>query len=674
METRNIIATASSDQTSQIITSDDAALSSPLAILDAAEGEEIVYLRGIRFVTLAALISIMVFIVSVEANVAVTSFVTITRDLGGFETISWVLSGYQLGFVVFSAGCAAAQTMTALIVVRAFQGLGGGGCYTLASILIVDSAPPEKYAEYVTVAGIAIALGTILGPIIGGAITENTTWRWIFLFNVPIGALALFLVLLVILSIALLAWERHVTLTDKVREPVLPWRFFTNRVMIGILLVMMLVGAPMGVTTFQLPQRFQLVNGLSSLDAGIRLLPFGAVFPVGCMVGTIIAGKFKVPAIYLIFVGSIFQIIGYALLSTLGTSACIETAVYGYLIICGFGCGLTFAMAYIMVPFTVDLCDKAVGMASANQFRAMGSAIGLAVATSVFNGYTLSHFADLGINGSMTDLITGQSSLLESVREDTRRILSEGYNPSGRDDVRGISGNTLQYLHGHGLTVYHHCTVVPSIAEEPTVNGAVNSTTTSNSNDSNTGSTQLKLLPMPILLIRSATDSNALDRRSWSIFVTEKLRAVTEITSAMIVANIPEHKVPAYSPDPTSVTLPGSSEANDFCKVDLDQRGIFAQKLNTSVAYHYPAMLAVTNKYTTLMGSLKSDIVRSQTSLIQMISSVTGHLVSPELLSTDQYWVDNMVSSVRFADATKLLEKKAEDPHPALRRPAKYPV
>ncbi|KAF7912853.1 uncharacterized protein EAF01_001874 [Botrytis porri] len=501
METRNIIATASSDQTSQIITSDDAALSSPLAILDAAEGEEIVYLRGIRFVTLAALISIMVFIVSVEANVAVTSFVTITRDLGGFETISWVLSGYQLGFVasiaisaklsdifgrkpitagflliftVFSAGCAAAQTMTALIVVRAFQGLGGGGCYTLASILIVDSAPPEKYAEYVTVAGIAIALGTILGPIIGGAITENTTWRWIFLFNVPIGALALFLVLLgmpngfpykqrgrrhksisavlrtlrdklditgsilllfavlaftaFILSIALLAWERHVTLTDKVREPVLPWRFFTNRVMIGILLVMMLVGAPMGVTTFQLPQRFQLVNGLSSLDAGIRLLPFGAVFPVGCMVGTIIAGKFKVPAIYLIFVGSIFQIIGYALLSTLGTSACIETAVYGYLIICGFGCGLTFAMAYIMVPFTVDLCDKAVGMASANQFRAMGSAIGLAVATSVFNGYTLSHFADLGINGSMTDLITGQSSLLESVREDTRRILSEGYN------------------------------------------------------------------------------------------------------------------------------------------------------------------------------------------------------------------------------------------------------
>lgn len=73
--------------------------------------------------------------------------------------------------------------MSSSIVVRAFQGLGGGGCYTLASILIVDAAPPEKYGKYVAVAGIAIALGTVLGPIIGGAITENTTWRWIFLFK-----------------------------------------------------------------------------------------------------------------------------------------------------------------------------------------------------------------------------------------------------------------------------------------------------------------------------------------------------------------------------------------------------------------------------------------------------------------------------------------------------------
>ncbi|TGO65298.1 hypothetical protein BCON_0003g00930 [Botryotinia convoluta] len=186
--------------------------------------------------------------------------------------------------------------------------------------------------------------------------------------------------------------------------------------------------------------------------------------------------------------------------------------------------------------------------------------------------------------------------------------------------------------------------------------------------------------------------------------VTEKLRTMTEITGAMIAANIPEHEVLAFLAEldlgswkdtvrvacvnsPTNVTLSGPSEAIDILKVDLDQRGIFAQKLNTGVAYHSPAMLAVADEYTSLMDSLELDAVRSQTSPIQMISSVTGHVVSSELLSTAQYWVDNMVSPVRFADAIKLLEKKTAESvtggpeiitdiveigsHPALRRPIK---
>ena len=130
-----------------------------------------------------------------------------------------------------------------------------------------------------------------------------------------------------------------------------------------------------------------------TLDAGIRLLPFGGVFPVGCMTGTLLASKFKVPAIYLIFVGAILQLVGYAFLGTLGISVQVEKAVYGYLVLCGFGCGMSFTMAYITVPFTVDNCDKAVGMAAANQFRTMGSVMGLAIATSIFNGYMLSHLA-----------------------------------------------------------------------------------------------------------------------------------------------------------------------------------------------------------------------------------------------------------------------------------------
>ncbi|KAI0023771.1 MFS multidrug transporter-like protein [Xylariomycetidae sp. FL0641] len=408
-----------------------------------------------------------------------------------------VTTGLILLFMAFSAGCAASHTMTQLIIIRAFQGLGGGGCFTLAAILIVDSVPPERYGKAVANAGIAIAMGTVLGPLVGGAISEHTTWRWIFLFNIPVCVLALVLLLggmpngfpyhgegdrrqsvtqvlrsissqldglgcvlllgsvlsftacfqeaetrfpwdsafvitllvaFVALSVALLSWERHITRQSRQREPILPWRFFTNHAMVGVMLVMVLVGGPMSVTTFQLPQRFQLVNGLSSQGAGVRLLPFGAMFPVGSMVGTRIAGLRKVPAIYMVLVGTVFQVVGFALLSTLEPSTHINPSVYGFLILSGFGCGMTYTMTYITVPFIVEGRDKAVGMAAANQFRTMGSAMGIAIATSVFNGLTLPKFADIGISGGVTDLVTGQQPSGVTLPDNVRHILSEGYN------------------------------------------------------------------------------------------------------------------------------------------------------------------------------------------------------------------------------------------------------
>ncbi|KAI1453480.1 putative efflux pump antibiotic resistance protein [Annulohypoxylon moriforme] len=524
MDTEDNVALAASEKKNEGISEETVVCPSPLTRSVGGDGRIIVYLRGIRFVMVAALIGLMVFIVSIEGSIAATSLITITSDLGDFERVSWILSGYQLGFVAliviaakmsdlfgrkpitaglivvftaFSAGCASVHTMTQLIVMRAFQGLGAGGCYTLTSILIIDAAPPEKYGKYVSFASIGIVMGSVLGPIFGGAITENTTWRWIFWFNVPVGGLCLFLLLLgmprdfpysdqgrrhrsikniyttmwnrldflgsilvlcavlsftacfqeadsrfpwksayvitllivsVVLFAALLIWERHVTRANKTREPVLPWRFFTDRVMISIILIMTLVGAPMSVTTFQMPQRFQLVNGLSSLDAGLRLLPFGLMFSTGSMVGTTVASKLKIPVVYMLFVGSILQVIGYALLSTLDTSLQIQAKVYGYLILCGFGGGITFIMGYISVPFRVIEADKAVGLASANQFRTMGSAMGLAIATSIFNGYTLPRFASLGIQDPAADLVTGQQFLPPALQEEGRYILSEGYN------------------------------------------------------------------------------------------------------------------------------------------------------------------------------------------------------------------------------------------------------
>lgn len=228
---------------------------------------------------------------------------------------------------------------------------------------------------------------------------------------------------------ALLLWERHVTRAGSARQPVLPWRFFTNHVMLSILIGMALVGGPSVVLVFQIPQRFQLVNGLSNIQSGVRVLPFGALFPAGSITGNTLASKFRVPVLYLVLLGSSLQVIGFALLSTIDASLSMNPAIYGYLILCGFGCGMSYIMWWVTVPFTVEKRDKAVGMAAANQFRVMGSAMGLAIAMSVFNGYITPRLADLGIKDPVAAINTASSDAISSTLEnEVRLILSEGYN------------------------------------------------------------------------------------------------------------------------------------------------------------------------------------------------------------------------------------------------------
>lgn len=185
-----------------------------------------------------------------------------------------------------------------------------------------------------------------------------------------------------------------------------------------------------------------------------------------------------------------------------------------------------------------------------------------------------------------------------------------------------------------------------------------------------------------------------------------KATASLSAPSSMISVNLAEDEVEGYIDSiglsemaadvtiacvnsPQNCTLSGSETAVDALKQQFDKDGIFAQKLKTGVAYHSPYMTRIADEYLTRMGSLQRDKSASAKApdadgSIPMVSSVTGKLIHPDVLATPQYWVENMVSTVRFSDAVQVLVQETPilqggplditdlvevGPHPALRRP-----
>ncbi|KAH7128161.1 MFS multidrug transporter-like protein [Dendryphion nanum] len=494
------------------------------------EAHGIIYLVGIRFWLVITSLALSLFLTNLEIPIVTTSLVAITNDLGEFNNIGWIISSYLLGyvgalmifaklsdifgrklflslsisiFIVFSAACGAAQTLTQLIIFRAFQGVGGAGCFSLATAMMTELVPPEKYAKYVANLSIVYAISLLCGPILGGAISSRISWRWVFLINVPAAApalaLAIFalpgnfpyhgqvnqpkrtfkslmtrrkmekldfigaiLLLLASLSltaafeeaglqfpwnsayvitlltvsgflwIVLLLWERRITPERSPVEPVLPWRFMTNRAMLSLLLNAVFLGGPWFVTVFQLPQKFQLVHGSSGLRAGVQTMPFTFSAPIGSAFSSMLAKKYKTPAIFIVLVAGVLQTIGFGLLASLPANSRIVSRAYGFQVIAGFGCGINISTLILLVPFVVENRDKAVGMAAVSQLRVMGGAIVLAIVASVFNSYTQPRMERFKESVHMGGTKISSAHLLTIIdrngQEQIRSILAHGYN------------------------------------------------------------------------------------------------------------------------------------------------------------------------------------------------------------------------------------------------------
>src|ERR1700754_3559621 len=161
---------------------------------------------------------LVLLMAALDQTIVSPALPTIVGDLGGLNHISWVVTAYllaqtavtplygklgdlygrkivlQVGLVVFligSALCGLAQNLTMLIVFRAIQGLGGGGLIVSAQAAIGDVVPPRERGKWTGLFGAVFGVSSVAGPLIGGFLTTNVSWRWIFYVNVPLGLAAL---------------------------------------------------------------------------------------------------------------------------------------------------------------------------------------------------------------------------------------------------------------------------------------------------------------------------------------------------------------------------------------------------------------------------------------------------------------------------------------------------
>ena len=399
---------------------------------------------------------LVMFLAALDQTIVATALPTIVGDLGGLNHISWVVTAYLLAqtvvtplygklgdlygrkvvlqaalvlFLLGSALCGLSQSLDELIAFRALQGLGGGGLMVSAQAAIGDVVPPRERGRYTGLFGAVFGLASVAGPLLGGFLTSDLSWRWIFYVNLPLGALAMFVLAATLpaaservhhtidyLGIVLLgaglsaivlgaslggtsyAWgsstivglgiagvlllAAFLVCERRAREPVLPLRLLSNRVFAVTSAVGFVVGFALFGTVTYLPLFLQVVKDASPTGSGLQLVPLmGGLLITSIASGQVITrtGRYKAFPI----AGTAVMTLGLYLLSTMtSTSGVVE--IFVFMFVLGLGLGMVMQVLVLAVQNAVDYSDLGVATSGATLFRSIGGSLGTATLGAIF--------------------------------------------------------------------------------------------------------------------------------------------------------------------------------------------------------------------------------------------------------------------------------------------------
>jgi len=418
---------------------------------------------------------------ALDQTIVATALPTIVANLHGESHLSWVVSAYllastvttplygklsdlygrkgifQFAIVVFLIGSVlsgVAQNMTQLIAFRGLQGLGAGGLLALAMAIIGDIVSPRERGRYQGYFGAVFAFASVTGPLAGGFIVDNLSWRWVFYINVPIGILALVVTSAVLklpfrrlphridylgsfllvagasalllvtvwggtqypwrsgvivglivagaaLVVAFAWWERRAP------EPLVPPRLLHNDIFdVSSAITFLQSMAMFGAIVF-IPFYLQYADGVSATESGLLLLPLMAgLLTLSIVSGRLVSrtGRYKVFPV----VGTVLMSLGIWLLTLLQASASHVTMGV-YLFVLGAGMGLVMQNMVLATQNGVDPRDMGTATSALTFFRSLGAVFGTALFGAIFYN-RLNHWFAVLVPRSAHGHITASAS------------------------------------------------------------------------------------------------------------------------------------------------------------------------------------------------------------------------------------------------------------------------